>query len=426
MQKQEQAVLDRVDALRDSLVAQTREMVAIPTVNPYSGDPAPAGEAAGQDWIETRFLDMGAMVRRVPVPPDIYARCGVPGPAGRQWKGRENVAAEWTFGRGGPVILLNSHMDTVGAAGMSIPPFDPVVKDGCIYGRGTTDSKGNLAMGLVALQALLDAGALKRGRVVFASVVDEECSGSGAGTMACCEAGLTADMAIVMDGSRGNVVTGCNGIATAWMTVKGRAGHSAYGTAVSAIDKGIAVKQAVDAFMAAHAKEYPGCGGTLGVFKAGTLPSTVPGEAVLAVNLKYAFREAADAERETGAWGGAAFRRKFEAALAALAAQDPWFSQEPVTVSWVTDMYPFETEAAHPLVTTAVRAAEEAGGVKPDSGYMAAWFDAARIAKRLNIPVIGLGHGEAGQAHTAAERVRIDDLMAGARTLALTLHRLMA
>ena len=69
------------------------------------------------------------------------------------------------------------------------------------------------------------------------SVVDEECSGSGAGTMGCCEAGVTGDMAIVLDGSRGLVVTGCNGIATAWMTVKGRAGHSSYGTAVSAIDR---------------------------------------------------------------------------------------------------------------------------------------------------------------------------------------------
>lgn len=425
MTKGEMKALTRVDALRDTLVKQVCELVAIPTVNPFSGDPTPAGEAAGQAWIERQFLELGAEVRRVPVPADIYARCGVPGPPGRNWVNRDNVVAAWHFGEGGPTILLNSHMDTVGTAGMSISPFDPVVKDGMIFGRGSSDSKGNLVMGLTAMRALIDSGLLKRGRVVFESVVDEECSGSGAGTLACCEAGVTGDLAIVMDGSRGLVVTGCNGIATVWLGVKGRAGHSSQGLAVSAIDKGMVVKGAVDAFMAENAKRYPGCGGTLGVFRAGTHPSTVPGEAVLAVNLKYAIEDARMAERETGVWGSGLIRKRFETALQDLGGRDPWFVQEPVVVTWTTDMVPFETDVRHPLVLTAVQAATEATGLTPEAGIMAAWFDGARLSKRLGIPVIGLGHGGSAQAHTASERVKIDDLTAGARTLALTLLRLM-
>lgn len=425
MNAHEQALLNRIDELRDSLVAQVRELVAIPTVNPFSGDLAPAGEAAGQDWIEARFKAQGASVRRIPVPADIYARCQVPGPPNRNWKNRENVVGEWNFGPGGPTILLNSHMDTVGVDGMTIPPFDPVVKGDILYGRGSTDTKGSMMTGVIAIQALCESGLVKRGRILYETVVDEECSGGGAGTMACCEAGVTGDVAIVLDGGRGQVVTGCNGISTAWLNVKGRQGHSSYGTAISAIDKGIAVKNAIDAFMTDYARRYPGQKGTLGVFKSGTLPANVPGEAILAVNLKYALAEAIEAERQTGVWGGALFRKTFEAAMAAMGDVDPWFKEEPVAVSWTTDLYPYETDLTHPLVPTAVQAAEEATGVRPDASFLAAWYDGARLGRRLKIPVVGLGHGLHGQAHTAGEFVYISDLMAGARTVALTLLRLL-
>ena len=74
--------------------------------------------------------EAGGHPRNVPVPEDVYARGGMIGPADRDWKGRDNVVAEWTFGSGaGPTIILNGHMDTVGAEGMHIPPFDPRERD---------------------------------------------------------------------------------------------------------------------------------------------------------------------------------------------------------------------------------------------------------------------------------------------------------
>ena len=55
-------------------------------------------------------------------------------------------------------------------------------------------------MGLVVVEALLKHGGGLNGRIVFESVVDEECNGGGAGTLACCEAGITGDVAICLDG----------------------------------------------------------------------------------------------------------------------------------------------------------------------------------------------------------------------------------
>jgi acetylornithine deacetylase/succinyl-diaminopimelate desuccinylase-like protein len=420
----EAAIVRRVDELQPWLVEQARALIAIPTVNPYAGDPEAPGEAAGQAWIESRLRELGGRVRRIPVPSDIYARYGLIGPPGRQWNGRENVVAEWDFGAGGPVVLLNTHMDTVGTAGMAIPPFEPTVRDGFLYGRGSSDSKGNLAMDLAVIRALLEGAPPTRGRLVFESVVDEECSGGGAGTLACCAAGVTADLALVTDGARGTVAIRCNGLATLWLTVYGRAGHSSLNTAVSAIDKGIFVKTALDAFMEAYGRRYPGCRGTVGVFRAGTLPSMVPGEARIGVNLKYSIEDARAAEREGGAWTGQRFRNQFEQWLAEALCSDPWLAHHPPSLEWTADMTPFETPPDHPCVRMTLAAAREATGETPTAGTMPAWFDGARLAMALRIPVIGLGHGELGQAHSASERVPLANLKAGSRTLALLLVRL--
>src|SRR5712692_6845578 len=53
-------------------------------------------------------------------------------------------------GRGGAQsLMLNAHMDTVGAGGMA-DAFSPVVADGRIYGRGAYDMKGSLAAVMIA------------------------------------------------------------------------------------------------------------------------------------------------------------------------------------------------------------------------------------------------------------------------------------
>ena len=194
MDEHEQRVLREVARLQAQQLEWTRQLVRIPTVNPYSGDDSAACEAAGQDWFAGRVGELGAAVRRVAVPEDVYERGGIIGPAGRSWAGRDNVVGTWTLGGGdGPTVLINDHMDTVGTAGMTVAPFDPVEAEGRLYGRGTSDTKGNLVMGLVAVAAVLQHTAGLRGRIVFESVVDEECNGAGAGTLACCLAGITGD-----------------------------------------------------------------------------------------------------------------------------------------------------------------------------------------------------------------------------------------
>jgi len=416
-----------VESLQEQQVAWTRELVSIPTVNPYSGDGSAGIETAGQDHVEDLCRQLGGDVRRVPVPPDVYARGGAIGPPDRCWDGRDNVVAEWTFGAGdGPTIILNTHMDTVGAEGMSIPPFEPTISDGVMHGRGTSDSKGNLAAGLVAVAALLRQPDGLEGRVILESVVDEECNGGGAGTLACCLAGVTGDFGICLDGAHGALINGCNGVATARVAVRGRSGHAARPGAVSAIDKGIVAKRAVDAFAAEHAERFPGCLVNVGIFRSGTLPAIVPGEAELQLNISYAVEDAVAAERETGAWNGALLRRRFEAAMAGLPALDPWFEKTPARVDWIKDSYPFLSPAADQYSQTAIRAAREIAGEELPVEPMLAWFDATHFARSLGMPALGMGSGTPGMPHSAGECARLDHLFQGARQVALALHRILS
>ena len=426
MNAEEAALIEDVRGRRDRQVELTRDLVAIPTVNPYSGDDSAGIETAGQEWIADRFRSLGAAVRNEPVPDDVYERGGVIGPAGRSWKDRDNVVAEWTFGNGdGPTILINDHMDTVGTEGMGVSPFDPVIKDGKMFGRGSADTKGNLVMGLVAVEALLCHADRLNGRIVFESVTDEECNGGGAGTLACCLAGVRGDFALCLDGVKSQAHNGCNGVATARVVVTGQAGHSSQGVSISAIDKAIEVKAAIDAFGSEHARKFPNCKVNIGIFRSGTLPAIVPGQAELQLNLNYTVADAEASERAGRGWNGSLFRERFERTLAALGESDAWFAKAPVRVEWIKDLYPFLTDPRNPSIVATLGAATEVQGRPAAAAPMPAWFDGAHIARQLQVPVLGVGAAPPEAPHSSKEYVVLSDLFAGAETVALAIHRLL-
>lgn len=422
----ESKLLSTADQLRDQQLAWTRALIAIPTVNPYSGDSSAGIETAGQQWFAEQCHALGGCVNTIPVPDDIYRRIGLIGTAGRSWKARENVVSTWEFGCGGPTVILNTHMDTVGTEGMVFDPFDPRIHGGRLYGRGTSDSKGNLIVGLTALAALRRHAGKLNGRVILESVVDEECNGAGAGTLACCLAGIDGDFSICLDGSYDAIHNGCNGIATPRLTIEGRAGHAATGGAINAIDKAFMVKQAIDVFADQHMQTFPGCRINLGVFRSGTLPAIVPASAEMQLNISYATDDARSAEETNGCWNGALLRQRFEQMLDQLAATDAWFKNHPVRVEWLKDVYPFYCAADDAHSQTVIRAVQELASDPIPVHPMPAWFDAAHLSRVLGKPVLGIGSGTPGCSHGADEYADIDCLYQGTRKVALSLHRLLS
>ncbi len=87
--------------------------------------------------------------------------------------GRDNVVAVLPGRDRTRRVVLEAHMDTVTTSGMTIPPFDPVVRDGNLYGRGACDTKGGLAGMMCALDEVARAGTPPPCDVWLAAVVAE-------------------------------------------------------------------------------------------------------------------------------------------------------------------------------------------------------------------------------------------------------------
>jgi len=94
-------------------------------------------------------------------------------------QGRPNVIGVKRGTGGGPTLMLNGHMDTVGIDYMEIDPLNPAEEDGLLYGRGSCDMKGGLAAILAAAKALADSGVELRGDLIIAGVCDEEYASIG-------------------------------------------------------------------------------------------------------------------------------------------------------------------------------------------------------------------------------------------------------
>ncbi|HEX2778310.1 MAG TPA: M20/M25/M40 family metallo-hydrolase, partial [Gemmatimonadaceae bacterium] len=81
--------------------------------------------------------------------------------------GRPNVVAR-TGKRGGPALMFNGHLDVVATEGMSHAAWDPTIRDGRIYGRGSADMKAGIAA-MCAAAAL--AAPHTRAELVIAAVI---------------------------------------------------------------------------------------------------------------------------------------------------------------------------------------------------------------------------------------------------------------
>jgi len=72
--------------------------------------------------------------------------------------GHPVVYGDWLHAEGKPTVLVYGHYDVQPADPVekwNTPPFEPTVKDGKIYGRGTSDDKGQMLTHVYALEALM-------------------------------------------------------------------------------------------------------------------------------------------------------------------------------------------------------------------------------------------------------------------------------
>ena len=93
--------------------------------------------------------------------------------------GRPNVIGRFPGGRKNRGILLAPHLDTVSVQGMSIDPFGGEIRDGKIFGRGASDTKGTMAAMLWALFQMRENLSRLSSPVTFVGLMGEEADQPG-------------------------------------------------------------------------------------------------------------------------------------------------------------------------------------------------------------------------------------------------------
>lgn len=98
--------------------------------------------------------------------------------------GRPNIYARLAYNKQGRRINFNGHTDTVPIVdGWETDPFNPVVKEGKLFGLGVCDMKAGIACILNMLRAFVESDYTFNGELSFSGVIDEEAYGKGARAM---------------------------------------------------------------------------------------------------------------------------------------------------------------------------------------------------------------------------------------------------
>lgn len=294
------------------------------------------------------------------------------------------VVARTTLGRDERVVLAG-HLDTVPLA--AVPNLPTTRRGEDLYGRGTCDMKGGVAVQL-KLAAALAAEPERQTRdvtYVFYDGEEIEAIHNGLGRLAREQPGLLdADFAVLLEPSNGTVEGGCNGTMRVDVTARGVAAHSARSwMGHNAIHEAATILTRLREYQAREV-EVEGLvfreGLNAVTIRGGVAGNVVPDRCVVSVN--YRFAPSATVEQ----------------AFAHL--QDVFEGYDMELVDAAPGARPgLDQPAAKAFVATV--------GEPPRAKY--GWTDVSRFSA-LGVPAVNFGPGDPNLAHTDHEHVPVDQL----------------
>lgn len=364
--------------MQDSAIKLLRDLVAIDSVNP-SLAPGGAGEA--------EVARAAAQYMRA---------CGLDAEIEEVVAGRPNVVGMLEGRSPGPTLMLCGHLDTVGVIGMT-GPFDPVERDGKIYGRGTQDMKGGVAAMISAAESIAKTGGLKSGRLIVAGVIDEEYKSLGAEALV---KNWRADAAVITEPT--DLVIGIGHKGYQWVEVetKGRAAHGSLPKegrdAILRMGRVLARLETLSRKLQS-CPPHPILGAAslhASLIEGGRELSTYPDQCLLRME-----RRTVVGEPENAAL------LEIEEILGSLKQEDAEFEGN---ARMLFGQPPYETPSDH-MISGALEQAMSGLGRKTARSGMTFWTDAAILGK-AGIPTVIFGPGGAG-LHGLNEYVLVDEVL---------------
>ena len=309
-----------------------------------------------------------------------------------------------------PSLAWNGHLDVVPVGDPSRwthDPWDGVVEDGRLIGRGSADMKGPVASALGAAAAIRRAGIELEGTLTFHLAADEEHMGMY-GTMVLRDRGmLVQDACIVGEPSDMRVGLAERGGAWITATARGKASHGSQpNLGVNAITSMAHLLLRLPEVL--PDLEHPLVGRpsvNAAVITGGSAPNVVPDRCELVIDRRIIPGETDPAQ----------VLAPFDHLAATIAQEHP-----EVDLSFRIDGW---TEAAEASADSDIAAwareaiASERGSRAPDVGFTGI-TDARFYINDARIPTVILGPGSLTVAHTADEWVLVDDLVTASRIYA--------
>ena len=390
------------------------ELVKVPSDNP-------PGDCAAHARRARELLEqLGLAVEAHDVPRSVVEAAGM--------KSVTNLIVRHRFGDG-PVIALNAHGDVVPPGlGWRLDPYGAVIEDGphgpVMYGRGVAVSKSDFATytwTLLALRAAAAHGDKLRGTLELHFTYDEEVGGI-VGPKWLLDEKLTKPDAAIAAGFSYAIVTAHDGCLHLEVTVTGKQAHAAMPeTGVDALEAANGILAALYAHRAALTRIRSATPGivsptlNVGLIKGGINTNVVPDQVVFRIDRRMIPEEnAAEVEAE------------LRALIAASATRHP---QIKADIRRLLLAEPLRPQPGTDRIAAVIgRHAKAILGVDVPVTGVPLYTDARHYAA-AGIPIVLYGAGPRSileaNAHNADENLRLNDLRAATKIVALTVADLL-
>jgi acetylornithine deacetylase len=325
----EARILEAVDQAFERQIAFLQDLVRIPSLR--------GAEATVQDLVYRNLRDRGlAMDRWQLREADLADHPGFGPVSETTYDNAWNVVGSFRpLTETGRSLILNAHTDVVPSGPIDLwqyPPFEPIIRDGWLYGRGSADMKAGLAANIFAFDALRAAGFDPAATVHIQSVIEEESTGNG--TLSTSIRGYRADAVICPEPEDEKLVRANAGVVWFSVRITGRPAHTReMQSGLNAIDgayKVIAALRDLEATANADQANHRYFEGldhpinlNVGRIEGGDWNSMVP--AWCTVHCRFAMYPGISA---------ASIRKAVEERIAALTRSEPAFRNNPPAVTW--------------------------------------------------------------------------------------------
>jgi len=378
----------------------------------------PGNEREAMQYLANAFAAVAPEVERVPLPANLGTDPDYSDPVpDLTYDGHFNVRVRLPGSGGGRSVIFTTHADVVPASQGQERPFDPVVQDGVVYGRGACDAKGQIACLYLLLSALKEVGSPLPGDVILHLVVEEEVGGNG--SLAMVRRGERADACIVMEPTAYTLFPSVRGAVWFRGTCHGRAGHSGRaGDTVSALKMAVRVMEILEGY---HARLLASSKGiplfdqfpnpmpiTFGKLRAGDWPATAPSQATI--------------EGVLGLLPNKTWKHVTEEMRQAILDEGDEYLREHFDLTFMYRHDAHVLDPRHPLVTALLATCGELD-LPTEVTAMTASCDSWFYNNQLNIPTVVFGCGTLKYAHSNQEQIAMEEIAKGAEVLGRFLQR---